>query len=380
MIAAMFVASAPCATSASSILHPGDKIDVVVYTHPDLSSTVTIAGNGTISLPAAGSIDAQGLSPEELAQRIEMRLAPMVKMVSVRVALETQSENIFVAGGPGGTLVYEPGESLVNILDRLQFSPTRRAEQTSPDPHEVIGYAQQVSSAPLDLFDGPIDFTRVSILRDGKNLGPYDLIALREAGERGPVLLPDDTVQLVNKPIAVHVRGDVPQPGTAYLNPSDPLERAVDQVGGTTQTSSQTALTLVRAGSEQVASLGSAVFAAPAVNGDEVIVKRAPRVDVFGTVVKPGDTYLRGNETLVAAIYNAGGPDRYANLKSVQVFHNGVKTEYNLAHLQKGHEGDNPMLYDGDVVFVPQGSTIDAFLIFQSLATLGFLASAAAGR
>jgi hypothetical protein len=77
--------------------------------------------------------------------------------------------------------------------------------------------------------------------------------------------------------------------------------------------------------------------------------------------------------TRIWAIYNVGGPDRYANLKAVQVFHNGVKTEYNLAHLQKGHEGDNPPLVDGDVVFVPQGSTIDASLIFQAIASLGFL-------
>jgi protein involved in polysaccharide export with SLBB domain len=372
LIAAFF--SSTCgAAFAASILHPGDKIDVVVYTHPDLSSTVTIAANGTISLPAAGSIVAEGLTPDELAERIETRLAPMVKMASVRVALEAQSQNIFVAGGPGGVLVYEPGESLVNIIDRLQFSPTERAQQSPQVPHEIDGYVQQVSSAPLDIFDGPIDFTHVTILRDGKRLGPYDLIALREIGDRGPTLVPDDTIELINKPIAVHVRGDVSQPGTAYLNPHDPLERAVEQVGGTTTTSSQTALTLVRDGQAQVASLGSATFAAPAVSGDEVIVRRAPRVDVFGTVVHPGDTYLRGNETLVAAIYNVGGPDRYANLKAVQVFHDGVKTEYNLAHLQKGHEGDNPPLVDGDVVFVPQGSTIDASLIFQAIASLGFL-------
>jgi protein involved in polysaccharide export with SLBB domain len=373
MLVAALVSSTTGVIEAASILHPGDKIDIVVYTHPDLSSTVTIAANGTISLPAAGSIRAEGLTPDELAQNIETRLAPMVKMVSVRVALDAQSQNIFVAGGPGGVLIYEPGESLVNILDRLQFSPTQRAQQSAQVAREVNGYVQQVSSAPLDIFDGPIDFTRVSILRDGKQLGPYDVIALRDAGDRGPALVPDDTIELVNKPVAVHVRGDVSQPGTAYLNVNDPLERAVQQVGGTTETSSQTALTLVRAGQPQVASLGSAVFAAPAVSGDEVIVKRAPRVDVYGTVVHPGDTYLRGNETLVAAIYNVGGPDRYANLKAVQVFHNGVKTEYNLAHLQKGHEGDNPPLVDGDVVFVPQGSTIDASLIFQAIASLGFL-------
>ena len=370
---AAIVASHATPAFAATTLHPGDKIDVVVYTHPDLSSTVTIASDGNISLPVAGSLQAQGLEPDALAAHIQARLAPMVKMASVRVALEEQSKNIFVAGGPSGVLVYEPGEALANILDRLQFSPTHRAQQSAVTPHEVDGFAQQVSTAPLDIFDGPIDFTHVSIMRDGKQMGPFNVIALREAGDRGPTLSPDDTIELTNKPIAVHVRGDVAQPGTAYLNPNDPLERAIDQVGGTTNTSSQSALTLVRNGQAQVASLGNAVFAAPATAGDTVIVARAPRIDVYGTVAKPGETYLRGNNSLVAAIYSAGGPDRYANLKAVQVIHNGVKTEYNLARLQKGHDGENPPLVDGDVVFVPQGSTLDASLIFQAIASLGFL-------
>jgi protein involved in polysaccharide export with SLBB domain len=358
---------------AAATLHPGDKVDVVVFYHPELSSSVTVNADGTIQLPVVGSIASGGLETEQLARRIEARLSHFVNGPAVRVALESQGQSIFVAGGPSGVLHYEPGETLTSITDQLQFSPTQRPERLNLNPYDTSAKPDQVSAAPLDIFDGPTDFTRVSVLRDNKVLGPYDLIALRAAGQPGIALQPGDTVQLVNKPVSVLVRGDVAQPGTVYLNHDDPLSRALDQAGGTTDTSSQAQLTLVRGSATQVVSLGSPVFASPAENGDQVIVPRAPRVDVLGTVVKPGETYLRGNQTLVSAIYYAGGPDKYANLKSVQVTHAGVTTEYNLAALQKGHGGDNPPLVDGDVVFVPQGSTIDASLIFQAIASLGFL-------
>jgi protein involved in polysaccharide export with SLBB domain len=293
--------------------------------------------------------------------------------VGVRVALESQSDTIFVVGGPSGSIRYEPGVTLASVVDRLQYSPTQRPERLIPDPYDAPNATEQVSAAPLDIFSGPIDFERVSVLRDGKVLGPFDLIALRGAGQPGITLLPDDTIQLQNKPVEVTITGDVAQPGPVYLYPEDPLIRAIDESGGTTGTSTQTSLTLVRGGTSQVVSLGNPLFSSPAQPGDRIVVPRAPRVDVLGTVVHPGETYLRGNQTLVSAIYYAGGPDKYANLKSVQVLHDGVKTEYNLARLQKGHEGDNPSLVDGDVVFVPQGSTIDASLIFQAIASLGFL-------
>ncbi len=360
--------------AGAATLHPGDKVDVVVFYHPELSSTVTLGSDGTIQLPVAGTISSEGLNSDQLARRIETKLSKYVQNPAVHVVLTQQGETVFVAGGPSGVLRYMPGETLSSIADQLEYSPTQRAVPGTVHAFDLAERPEQVSAQPLDIYEGPTDFRRVSVLRDGKEYGPFDVIALRGAGQPGMVLAPGDTVQLVNKPVEVFVRGEVSQPGPAYLYPQDPLSRALDQVGGTTTTASQTQITLVRGGTAQVVSLGNPVFSEPAVNGDALSVPKAPRVDVLGTVVHPGEQYLRGNQTLVSAIYYAGGPDRYANLKSVQVLHNGVKSEYNLAHLQKGHEGDNPPLVDGDVVFVPQGSTIDALTIFQALATLGFLA------
>lgn len=364
-----------CASDAPVLaaLHPGDKIDVTVLNHPELSGPATIDASGDVSLPVAGTVRAASYEPTELAGRIRDRLVAYVRKPAVIVQLQEQSQSVFVSGGPSGVLHYEPGETLTSVVDQLELTPVQRAE-SAINPHDNLGSGsqsqQRVTNGPLDLFNGPIDFKRVSILRDAKELGPFDVLGLRSSGDPGPALLPDDTIQLVNKPIAVKVTGDVPEPGMAYLDPTDPLSHALDQVGGTDPTSTQTAIALERDGTSQVVSLGSVTFAEPARNGDALFVPRAPRVDVLGTVVKPGETFLRGNQSLVAAIYYAGGPDRFANLKSVQVVHDGQKTEYNLRSIQKGHGGSNPTLVDGDVVFVPQGSTIDAQTIFTALTAL----------
>lgn len=365
------VAFAAMRAPALAALHPGDKIAVTVLNHPELSGPATLDAAGNVSVPVAGMVPAASIEPQQLAYRIESRLSPYVRKPAVVVQLVSESESIFVSGGPSGVLHYSPGETLTSVVDALEFAPASRS-QTVANPHDDPQSAQQVAGNALDLFNGPVDFTRVSILREGKTLGPYDVLQLRSDGQPGPELHPDDTIQLENKPIAVKVSGDVPNSGVAYLDPTDPLSLALDQVGGTSLTSTQTNVTLVRGGTSQVVSIGSPVFAEPAQNGDQLIVPRAPRVDVLGTVVKPGEEYLRGNQSLVAAIYYAGGPDKYANLKAVQVFHHGVKTEYNLAQLRKGHGGDNPTLVDGDVVFVPQGSTLDANTIFSAIGALGW--------
>ncbi|HTJ27005.1 MAG TPA: polysaccharide biosynthesis/export family protein [Candidatus Limnocylindria bacterium] len=353
---------------ADAALHPGDKIDVTVYNHPELSGPHTLDASGNVALPIVGTISALNVEPNDLAERLKVRLAPYVRQVAVDVQLDAQSASVFVAGGPNGVLRYQPGMTLTSVVDQLQSRnpapAVDEADATSVSAHDVV-------NGPLDLINGPIDFHKVTIQRENRVLGPYDLLALRAKGEAGPTLVPDDTIQLVDKPVMVSVQGDVEKPGTAYLSNNEPLMQAIVQVGGTASTSSQAAITLERGGQSQVISMGNPLFSQPAQNGDRILVPRAPRVDVLGNVVKPGETMLRGNTTLVSAIYYAGGPAQYANLKSVEVMHNGERKVYNLARIQSGHTGDNPDLVDGDVVMVPQGSKFQWSDVWSALGSLG---------
>jgi protein involved in polysaccharide export with SLBB domain len=355
--------------SAQAALHPGDKVEVQVYNHPELSGVRTLDAMGNVSVPVAGTVAAANLEPRDVAERIRSRLAPYVRKVAVQVRLDTQSESIFVAGGPGGSVKYVPGETLSSVVDRLQaphVTPQAQSQATGDTAGVVRG------SDAVDLYNGAVDFRRVSIMRDRTVMGPYDLLALRAGGQMGPALAPNDTIQLVNKPIAVTITGDVQHPGIAYLREGEPLAQALSQVGGASPTTAtESGIVLDRAGSANKVSLGGDQFSQPAQNGDRLFVPRAPHVDVVGNVTKPGDTVLRGTPTLVSAIYYAGGPSQYANLKAVQVIHGSDKHTYNLDSLRKGRAGENPTLADGDVVLVPQGSTFDIGQVWSAIGALG---------
>ena len=72
-----------------------------------------------------------------------------------------------------------------------------------------------------------------------------------------------------------------------------------------------------------------------------------------------------------AAPYYAGGPAKYANLRAVTVIHAGTRKQYDLGNLQKGKTTDNPVLADGDMVQVPQGSTFEWGNIWGAIGALG---------
>jgi len=370
---------------AAGMLHPGDKVDVQVYNHPELSGPQLIDAAGDVSLPLVGMVPAAGGSTDALSRRIAGRFAPYVRNCAVQVRLDGQTQSIFVAGGPVGVLRYEPGETLASVADQLQGgapAPTVQLNDgTAGVGNAANGYTtaagqrqpvRDASSPSLDLFNGPIDFRNVRLVRDGRTLGAYDVLALRSSGQSGPALAPGDTIKLVDKPVAVSVTGEVQRPGVAHLTPAESLAQAIAQVGGPTAVSSSDAITLVRGGVAQTITAGNGAFSQPAMNGDRIVVARAPRVDVLGDVAKPGDTLLRGNPTLLTAIYYAGGPAEYANLRAVGVVHDGVKTQYDLSKINKGASGNNPRLVDGDVVVVPDGSHFRVSDIWQALGSLSF--------
>jgi protein involved in polysaccharide export with SLBB domain len=112
----------------------------------------------------------------------------------------------------------------------------------------------------------------------------------------------------------------------------------------------------------------------PAQNGDILTIPTAPRVSVAGTVNKPGSVALTTNFTLLGAIYEAGGPAKHGDLAHVRVMHGGVPATYNVADLATGDFTQNPVLSDGDLIFVPEGRTSDFTQVFQLLVPLVYLA------
>jgi protein involved in polysaccharide export with SLBB domain len=146
------------------------------------------------------------------------------------------------------------------------------------------------------------------------------------------------------------------------------LSEAIDQSGGLTPAAASAGLTLERGGVKQTLALADPVFMQPAQSGDVVTVPQAPRVSVAGMVSSPGQVALKSNFSLLNAIYVAGGPTKWGNIKDVQVMHGAATSHYDITALTHGDVSQNPTLSDGDLVFVPEGHRVDFSSVFQAIA------------
>ena len=75
----------------------GDQIQINVWKNPELSLSEPIRPDGRISMPLVGDVMAVGLTPEELAAKIEIRLADYIKAPNVTVILTSLQGHEFLS-------------------------------------------------------------------------------------------------------------------------------------------------------------------------------------------------------------------------------------------------------------------------------------------
>lgn len=316
-----------------------------------------------ISLPMAGNVDVRGLSSDEIAMRIQRRLAVYILKPSVSVQLKSEQASIFISGGPGGVLKYEPGETLMTALGDLA---PRALEVASKDGGLVAGDLSALQRSRIDL-------RRVGIVRDGVGIGNYDVVAIAALGKSSPRLSPGDTIVLVDKPVSVRIIGDVQRPGVVFLAKDEPLSAAIAQSGGILSTAETSNIELHRGGRQLTLATGDSIFNAPASSDDEIIVHSAPHVSITGFVEKPGSVLLTTNGSLLNALYETGGPTKWADIRHVKVVSHNATTTYDITGLLRGELSQNPQLADGDLVFVPEGHKISFSSVFQNILNASFL-------
>ena len=357
----VFSAAATCA-GASAAVHAGDQLFVTVFDHPELSGPISVDSSERISLPMAGNVYVRGLSADEIASRIQHRLAVYILKPAVSVQLKSEQASIFISGGPGGVLKYEPGETLTTALGDLA---PRALELTTKDGALVAGDLSALQRSRIDL-------RRVGIVRDGARVGDFDVIAITASGKPSPRLSPSDTIVLIDKPVSVRVVGDVQRPGTAFLANDEPLSAAVAQSGGILPTAEVSNIELHRGERRLTLAAGDPMFNAPAAVGDEIVVHSAPHVSITGFVEKPGSVLLTTNGSLLNALYETGGPTKWADIRHVKVVSHNMTTSYDITGLLRGELSQNPQLSDGDLVFVPEGHKISFSSIFQNILSASF--------
>jgi protein involved in polysaccharide export with SLBB domain len=356
-------------SAASPVIHPGDTLGVDVLNYAAVVDdsqgrlkalnvdSVVVAADGSISIPVVGTLNVAGRSTRQIGAVIQTQLSRYVREPVVNVRLLQQSQLIFLTGATIGTLPFLPGETLASALGQLR-------QQQEKDIAQVL--------TPGDKYGGvlsrsAIDLRKIVVERD-KHFGqPIDGEALLRSGVPGPTLVPGDTLVLASKPVRVDVRGQVGTPGPIYLYKTDTLEQAVLAAGGPLPSASTADASLIRDGKELPLPLGGAALRQVPQNGDTIVVRAAPHVTVLGQVPTPGEFTLKNGTTLLSALYVAGGPTKWANVRDIQVVHDGVRESHDLSNLQHGDLSTNVPLLDGDVVYVPEGHKIDASAFFQGI-------------
>lgn len=113
-------------------INPGDELQISVWGEDRLTAAVRVLPDGTIAFPLVGSIQAAGLLPTEIEQRIERGLEPQFRgavpqvTVSVRNTSGLQFSVIGRVRNPG---TFTPGR-YINALEALSFAggPTEFAK------------------------------------------------------------------------------------------------------------------------------------------------------------------------------------------------------------------------------------------------------------
>src|SRR5690606_5502800 len=81
------------------VIQPNDMLRIFVYNEPELSGDFLVRPDGRISVPLVQDMPAAGLTPGELGERIEARLAEYIEVPNVTVMIAAiQSYRVYVTG------------------------------------------------------------------------------------------------------------------------------------------------------------------------------------------------------------------------------------------------------------------------------------------
>jgi len=104
------------------LIQPNDVLSIFVYKEPNLSGKVTVRPDGRISFPLIQDLQAEGLNPGQLKEKIEAELKEYIDAPNVTVIVEAiLSYRVYVTGKVG-----KPGmitsEKPINVLQALSLA------------------------------------------------------------------------------------------------------------------------------------------------------------------------------------------------------------------------------------------------------------------
>ena len=97
---------------AAYVIHAGDQLDIKFFYNPELNESVTVRPDGKISLQLVDEIQAAGLQPSELDQRLtELYSHELKKPVLTVIVRSFTGQRVYVGGEVNrqGLITLQPG-------------------------------------------------------------------------------------------------------------------------------------------------------------------------------------------------------------------------------------------------------------------------------
>jgi protein involved in polysaccharide export with SLBB domain len=296
LVLVVLVASAISAqTSVSQTepyrLNPGDQIQILVEDEPDLSGEVTVGPDGFIRLRLVGSIQAAGLTVDELAAQIEKALRQYLREPKVIVNLKQftpLARRVYVMGAVKAPGAYPlPLAGPTTVFDAIMLAG---------------GFSENADWERVRVFRRDGQMLTVNL----KNLQAGDLTG-------GGIVQPGDVIWVSPAYIVVNIVGAVQRSGLFSIPTKATLFDAIALAGGVSDPSAN--IRIFRGGIEMLSIPWSKLIAGevPTLTLQEndtilVSVKDVSGVVVTGMVQRPGMFNLVGKVTLLGVLAMAGAP------------------------------------------------------------------------
>lgn len=224
------------------VLGPGDQIQLSVYGYDEYTGTETILPDGTITLSLIGSVQAAGLTTEQLSQVLTTRLNALLVDPVVTVELgQLRPVNVTVAGevrrpgplqlasnatGEGVSSLKTLNEALIAAGGVTQDADIRQVTLTRSVPNG------ETESIVIDLWAAIAspDAPSAVILQEGDSIYVPRLTADAQIDRR---LLARSSY--APETIRVRVVGEVTNPGEVAVPPDSTISSAVAIAGGPTE-------------------------------------------------------------------------------------------------------------------------------------------------
>ncbi len=92
------VATSPHREAAPYRIAKDDQLDVIVWKEPQLSGKIRVVGDGTITIPLVGAVQAEGLTCDQLQADLTKRLSQYTHDPNVTVRVVSSAKQFYVLG------------------------------------------------------------------------------------------------------------------------------------------------------------------------------------------------------------------------------------------------------------------------------------------